>query len=127
MRKKAKRLRGSGSHGRGYKSSKVKGGVGRAGYKTHKRFSFIVEQKKKIENLKVTCIRDIESKLERLIEKKFIRIRHKASELGAQPHYYFTNKFSQKYKKILSQGEPSGVYHLPKKVKISKTGEKKTQ
>ena len=45
---KARRLRGSNTHGRGYKSSKVKGGVGRAGYKTHKRFSSILEQKKKV-------------------------------------------------------------------------------
>ncbi len=126
---KSDRLRGSQTYGRGYNKNKSgsKGGVGAAGLKTHKKISYILAQKNAEKHRKVTTIRDIESKLDRYIKKKFIRSNVVNTELGAQVRYTFTSKFANKYKKILSQGEPSGTYVVPShlKLKVSQNTKKK--
>lgn len=119
MRDKSKRLRGSGTHGRGYNKHKsgARGGTGRAGLWDHKKISQILELKKK---KKVTCVRDIESKLDRYLKKKYMTQRIVKTDRGEERVFSFTRKFSEKYCKILSQGQASGKYLPTRGVKFSK-------
>jgi len=124
MKKKAKRLRGSNTHGRGYRKSRTKsgsrGGVGLAGEKHHKKISKILKKKKEILARKVTCIRDIESKLDRYIKKGLIKVvLKKKMGLQTQKVYVFTKKFGEKYRKILSVGEPSAAYLVLPFIKVT--------
>ena len=116
MKDKAKRLRGSNTHGRGYNKHKsgARGGTGMAGLWDHKRISDILQKKK---SRRVTSIRDIESKLDRYIKKKYITV----SAVEKEKSYSFTRKFTDKYRKILSQGEPTGKYLPNRHLKFSKT------
>ena len=127
MRDKTKRLRGSTSHGRGWKNSKHKagarGGTGRAGLEDHKKITAVLQVKNF--KRKVTNIRDIQCKLDRYIAKGFIVKKVIQSENGLQPQYHFKKKFLKKYSKILSQGEPSGKYVYHRNLKFSKTALKK--
>lgn len=120
MTDKAKRLRGSNSHGRGYGKHKAgaRGGTGNAGLWDHK---VITDIHNKNRPKKVTCIRDIESKLDRFIRKGFIKCKYIQSETGLSKEYKFTYKFAAVYGKILSQGEPTGKYMPHRDVKFSKT------
>lgn len=128
MTKKSKRLRGSNTHGRGYRKSikaGSRGGTGLAGSFTHKRISSILAVKKLEKSRKITNIRDIESKLDRYIAKKFVTKKLEQTTLGEQVVYIFSKKLASKYKKILSVGEPSGKYVLPRQIKCSKITLKK--
>lgn len=120
MRDKTHRLRGSQSHGRGWRKSRHKGGsrggVGRAGTRSHKRISRILEQKKLIASRRVTCIRDLESKLKRYLDKKILI----EKTIKNEPVVFATQKFYLIYRKILSQGEPSRKYVFDlKRIKLS--------
>lgn len=100
------------THGRGYRGSKHKGGsrggVGRAGSKTHKRFSTILENKRLIDSKIVTNYRDLEPKIDSLISKGYLILKTKKE----QKILVATDKFYAKYSKILSVGEPSYKYEF---------------
>jgi len=111
--------------GRGFRKKNgagSRGGTGNAGLSTHKRFSKILLLKKQEASRKITCIRDIESKMDSLIKKKIVTRFCKVNKLnlGTDVYYRFSDKFAESYKKILSQGEPSGIYLLPRAIKVSK-------
>ena len=122
MKDKAKRLRGSKTHGRGYNKHKsgAKGGTGKAGLWDHKRFSAILQEKKSLLK-KVTSIRDIESKLQRFIKKGYIVQKVVNTDKGAEKEFHFQKKFTDVYGKILSQGQPSGKYIYNRNIKSTKS------
>lgn len=124
MTDKAKRLRGSNTHGRGYGKHKsgARGGTGNAGLWDHKRITEVLNKKKP---KKVTCIRDIESKLDRYIKKGFIVAKTIITDKGSMKQYKFTTKFTSIYRKILSQGEPTGKYLPNRNLKYSYSTKKK--
>lgn len=122
---KTLRLRGGRTNGRG-RSDKAgngkRGGTGNAGHLTHKICKTILEKRKALRNRKCTNFRDLESRLESLIKKKYII---KTNDVVAdQPHlktYRLTDKFTKKYKKILSEGELSIRLKFDKhQIKLSK-------
>ena len=121
MRLKTRRLRGSKSHGRGWKSSKHKGGsrggVGNSGREDHKRISAILE--KKNQEKKVVNIRDLESKMDRYVQKGLVRKYVQKTEKGPQNVYVLSRRLG--ISKILAVGEPSGRYVVPRTVKLSKS------
>ena len=118
--KKTLRLRGSQSYGRGWRKSRHKGGsrggTGRAGTKTHKFIARVLEEKKRIRNLKAINLRDLEPRLERYIRKKFIVITSKENNT-----YRLTEKFHNKFKKIIGEGQLSVKLQKSPYVKFSKT------
>ena len=114
MRDKARRQIGNRTRGWGYKkhSAGSRGGVGRAGLYDHKRTTGILLERKARERTH-TCIRDIESKLERYLRKE---ICHRTPQGLKFP----CGLFCGKYHKVLSTGEPSQAYRFCPHVKLSK-------
>lgn len=117
MRDKIRRLRGTRTQGRGYKGhrSGARGGVGRAGLEDHKRTTGILLARKALIRAS-TCIRDIESKLDRYVKKKIAIYDQKLNSYD-----FPCGLLCKKYNKVLSTGEPSGSYHFCRHLKLSKT------
>jgi len=117
FRKKTLRYRGSRSYGRGFgckNKSGSKGGTGRGGIWTHKKFSRILELKKIEEARKIRIInlKQIELYLCKFLKKGFlIRV--------AKDSYATTDKFANFYSKITGDGELS--FKLKTNVKTTKS------
>jgi hypothetical protein len=118
--KKTLRLRGSKSYGRGWRKSRHKGGsrggTGRAGTKTHKVMARILQEKKRIRNLKAINLRDLEPRLDRYIRKKYLVLTNRTQKL-----YRITSKFYTKFRKVIGEGQLSVKLQKSPYVRFSKT------
>lgn len=99
---KTKRYRGSKSCGRGYSRRNgggSKGGTGRAGLGHHRKMQAIVAMKRLQASKKAINLRDIERNLTKFIKKGLI--------VKIRGQLRTTMKFSEKYCKVLAEGELS--------------------
>lgn len=125
--KKTLKLRGSrtGGKGRNFKTGAgARGGTGKAGSMTHKYLHYLLKERKSFRERKAINLSVIESKLETLLKKGYLR-EYSKDETSEIKTYKVTALFCKKYKKILSDGETSIKILPTKNIKFSKRALKK--